>query len=247
MERLIVCDLDGVLYRGEEAVPGAGEALRRMAGAGHALVFCTNNSWNPPSDAAEKIRRVTGFTASTEMVITSAMAAATLVREGPVLVVGGAGIVAALTAGGFEVTSEAKGAATVVVGLDLEISYDRLAEATLAIRAGAGFIATNLDSTFPVAAGLYPGAGSLVAALEVATGMKAEPAGKPHEAMRRLIRARAAGRPVTVVGDREDTDLAMAYAEGWDSVLVLTGVMKQTSDTGAGLVLDSIAELPDWI
>jgi HAD superfamily hydrolase (TIGR01450 family) len=240
---LIVCDLDGVVFLGETGVPGAGEALLAIEGAGHEWLFCTNNSWRTPGEVAAKIRATTGYPAEAAQVLSSAMAAAELVSQPPVLVVGGNGIRAALEAKGIEVCDEATAARTVVVGLDPGFDYARLAAAAGAVRHGARLIATNLDSTYPTEAGLLPGAGALVAAVERASGVEAVPAGKPYPPIRQMIASRAGARPVWVVGDREDTDLSMAYAEGWDSVLVLTGVSR-TPQGRPSLVLESIALLP---
>lgn len=246
MRSLIVCDLDGVIFLGETGIPGAGEALAAIEAAGHELLFCTNNSWRAPAEVAAKIRATTGYPAEVSQVLSSAMAAAELVSQSPVFVVGGAGIRAALDARGIEVTADSTVARTVVVGLDPGFDYSRLAAAATAVRNGARLIATNLDSTYPTEGGLLPGAGALVAAVERASGVEAEPAGKPHLPMRKMIEIRAGGLPVWVVGDREDTDLSMAYAEGWTSVLVLTGV-SQASEGRPTLVLESIAELPQHL
>jgi 4-nitrophenyl phosphatase len=246
MRSLIVCDLDGVIFLGDTGVPGAGEALAAIEAAGHELLFCTNNSWRTPEEVAAKIRRTTGYPARSSQVVSSAMAAAEVVSQPPVFVVGGEGIRAALDARGIEVTADSAGARTVVVGLDPGFDYDRLAAAATAVRNGADLIATNLDSTYPTEGGLLPGAGALVAAVEMAGGVEALAAGKPHLPMRKIIQARAGDMPVWVVGDREDTDLSMAYAEGWTSVLVLTGV-SQTTVGRPTLVLGSIAELPEHL
>ncbi len=227
MTSLIVCDLDGVVYLGAEAIPGAADALRRICAGGHELVFCTNNSWRTAGEVAQRITTISGFEAASSMVVTSAMVAAGLVEEGPVYVLGGAGIVEEVTRRGFEVTADAARSRTVVVGIDLDLTYDTLAGAVTAVMNGARLIATNHDATYPTERGLLPGAGSVLAAVETASGVAALVAGKPNEPMRSLLRVRAAGRNVWVVGDREDTDLEMAYAEGWSSVLVLTGVTRR--------------------
>lgn len=246
MTDLIVCDLDGVIYLGDSAVPGAGEALSELTGDGYDVVFCTNNSWRTPEQVAAKIERLTGFPASVHQILTSAMAAARMVEKTPVLVCGGEGIGHALLGRGLVITEDPREAKSVVVGLDTSFDYDRLVAASAAIRGGADFIATNLDATYPTDAGLLPGAGSIVAALETATGRKAIPAGKPFPPMRRLLSEMAGGRRVWVVGDRIDTDLAMAYLEGWKSVLVLTGVTEDGDgpERHPDLVLESIADLP---
>lgn len=244
----IICDLDGVVYLGDEPVPGAGASLDRLDREGYRVVFCTNNSSRRRRDLAAKIAQVSGYPAKPSQVLSSATAAARLVAgsSAHALVVGGEGIDEALAEAGVEVTDDWRKADTVMVGLDRRLSYERLASATLALRDGARFVATNRDATFPSPRGLLPGAGSMVAALEAASGRSAETAGKPHEPMRELLRAAAGEGPVWVVGDRPDTDLAMAHAEGWQAVLVLTGVTTapDSVDPSPGLVLDSIAELP---
>lgn len=244
MEFLVVCDLDGVVYLDDVAVPGAGEALDRIRAAGHRLLFCTNNAWRTPGQVAEKIRRICGFRAEPDEVLSSAMVAAGLVRSGPVLAVGGEGLRSALADHHLPLTEDPLEAAAVVAGLDLDISYRKLADAATAIRGGAQFVATNLDATFPTDRGLLPGAGSLIAAIQAASGVEPVTAGKPFPPMREAIRVRAEGRPVWVVGDREDTDLEMARIEGWVSVLVLTGVTEHPTGH-PDHVLDSVVELPD--
>lgn len=243
----IVCDLDGVVYLGEEPVPGTGGALHHLARDGYRLLFCTNNSWLPPAEVAAKIGRLTGYPAVSEQVLSSASAAVGLLAGSErVLVLGGEGVRQALAAAGVDQVSHWSEADTVMVGLDQDLTYRKLAEACLAVRAGARLIATNLDATFPTPEGLLPGAGSIVAAVETATGRRAEPAGKPYPPMGRLIRSQTGDGPVWVVGDRPDTDLEMAAAEGWSSVLVLTGVV--TDPTGVtptpDLVCRSLADLP---
>ncbi len=241
MKSLIVCDLDGVVYLGSQPIAGAADSLMRLIDGGHEVLFCTNNSWRPPEAVAAKIADVTGFAATPEMVVTSAMVAGDLVDEGPVYVLGGPGIVVAVTGRGFETTRDPISARTVVCGIDLDLTYDSLAGASTAVRNGARLIATNHDATYPTERGLLPGAGSVLAALETASGAEAVVAGKPHAPMRALIRGRANGRPVWVVGDREDTDLEMAYVEGWRSALVLTGVTRRPEGEPT-LVVGSISE-----
>ncbi|MGH8958190.1 MAG: HAD-IIA family hydrolase [Acidimicrobiia bacterium] len=225
----VICDLDGVVYRGSRAIPGAAEALRELQWAGVNLLFCTNNSSRRPSEVASAIEGVTGFSATSQQVLGSAAAAATLLAdEKPVTyVLGGAGIVAALADVGVEMTEIGAEAQAVVVGIDLALSYDRLRQASQAAASGARLIATNNDPTYPAEDGFWPGAGSMLAAVETASGRKAEVAGKPYRPMRDLIRSRLVPGRVWVVGDRPDTDLALAQAEqGWESILVLTGVVK---------------------
>ncbi|MGH8926532.1 MAG: HAD-IIA family hydrolase [Acidimicrobiia bacterium] len=224
----VICDLDGVLYRGSRAIPGAADALRELQQAGINLLFCTNNSSRTPSEVASAIEGVTGFAALPQQILGSAAAAATLLAvDKPITyVLGGNGITAALTEIGVEMTDIGGEAQAVVVGLDLALSYDRLRQASQAAARGARLIATNDDPTYPAEDGFWPGAGSMLAAVETASGRRAEVAGKPNRPMRDLIRSCLVPGPVWVVGDRPDTDLALAEAEpGWQSILVLTGVV----------------------
>jgi 4-nitrophenyl phosphatase len=247
----VVCDLDGVVYLLGTPVPGAGQALIDLEAAGYAILFVTNNSTRPPDVTAARIESLTGYNAEPRQVIGSAQAAVSLLtaRAGPVFVVGGAGIRQAVAEGGFPETEDPMAAAAVIVGLDTAISYEKLRSAAAAVRNGAQFIATNTDATFPTPEGLWPGAGSMVAAVAVASGIQPEIAGKPHAPIRRLIHQRLEPGPVWVVGDRPETDLSMARAEGWTSVLVLTGVVRSAEAVAAehrpDLVLASLAELPE--
>ncbi len=222
----VVFDLDGVVYLGGEKLPGSTEALWGVEEMGYSVLFCTNNSSRRRAATAEKIRRITGYEARAEQVLSSATAAGHLVsgKAERAVVVGGEGIVEALAEAGVEVTNDWRDADVVVVGVDFEFGYERLAAAMSAVRSGAWLVATNLDPTYPTPGGLAPGAGPFVAAVERASGAAAEVAGKPEQPMRSLISSRISGDDVWVVGDRPDTDLAMAVAEGWRSVLVLTGV-----------------------
>ena len=250
MTRTVVFDLDGVLYLAEEEVPGAGAVLRALTDAGVRVLFCTNNATRTRVQAAEKIERVTGFPADPETIFTSAVAAASIVSRAdePVFVVGEEGISEALDARGIAETQDHRASRTVVAGLDRYLTYERLAHAGLAIRRGARFVGTNGDVTFPRPDGLYPGAGSILAAIAAASGTEPELAGKPHAPMRRLIGTKAVG-DVWMVGDRPDTDLAMATEEGWTSVLVLTGVVSDPAEASVrpDHVIESVATLPELV
>lgn len=248
MTATIVCDLDGVVYLGDQEVPGAGTALRRLHEAGFRLLFATNNSSRTRADGAAKITRLTGYQTDRSQFVSSATAVGAMLAGTslPALVVGGAGVVEALTDAGLTITDDPYRAGVVVVGLDVDLTYEKLARATRAVRNGARLVATNLDATYPTPIGLLPGAGSIVAALETSTGVRAEPAGKPFPPMRSILGAMADSGPVWMVGDRADTDLAMAHLEGWTSVLVLTGVADgpEGIDPTPHVVLDSLADLP---
>lgn len=237
-----------MVYLGGQPVPGAGEALRQLDQAGFHLIFCTNNSYRPAEEVAARVSQISGYPAEPGQVVGSADAAAALLahQTPPTLVLGGPGIHRALEAVGVPRVEKAVEAEAVVVGLDHDLSYGRLKEAVLAVQAGARLVATNDDPTYPTAEGEWPGAGAILAAVERATGVTAEVAGKPHPPMRRLLHSRLAPGPVWVVGDRVETDLVMGFAEGWRTVLVLTGVTDSAEglDPPPDLVLPSLRELP---
>lgn len=182
---------------------------------------------------------MTGYAAHEDQIITSAMVAASLVRVGPVLIMAERGVAEAISRFGFELTDSPELARTVVAGLDRGITYDRIHRAAAAVRSGAALIVTNRDATFPTDHGLLPGAGACVAAVETAAGQVGVTAGKPSAAMRRFVELRSGSGPIWVVGDRPDTDLALAVGERWHSALVLTGVT--SSPTGVEPVPDLVA------
>lgn len=239
----LICDLDGVLYRGNQVVEGVPEALKRLAAAGIDPLFVTNNSSRTPENVAAKIETVTGYRTDPERVVTSTMAAISMLDPSsdlPVLVVGEEGITALLERAGHPITDTARDARTVMVGVTPNLSYRSIAAAADAVRDGARFIATNLDPTFPIPNGFLPGAGAVVAAIATAGGRAPEVAGKPEAAMRKLVREIMPG-PAWVVGDRLDSDIAMAAAESdWRSILVLTGATgaDQPTDPADHVVAD---------
>lgn len=231
----LVCDLDGVVYRGHAGIPGSGEALRRAERAGFHIWFATNNSTGTPAQVQAKLKDLTGFETDPASIVTSAQAAASMIgpEDHPALVFGSEAISEALAEVGASTTESPGEAASVVVGLDRRLNYERLAAACDAVRAGARFVATNVDPTFPIDGGFLPGSGTMVAAVVAATDVQPEVAGKPHLPMRRLLRSRGVDR-AWVVGDRLDTDIALATEEeGWRSVLVLTGVARTGDDATA--------------
>ena len=231
----VICDLDGVLYRGDLAVPGAPEALRRLTENQARITYVTNNSTRTPAQAATKIEVVTGVSTDPSQVVTSSQAAASLLtlEDQPTMAVGEKGVVDALAQFGVEMTEDPEKAGSVVVGLDRNVTYDTIARASAAVRSGARFLATNTDPTLPTATGFLPGAGALVAAIATAAGRDPEVAGKPHQAIRDLVRSRGI-KEAWVVGDRMDTDIALATAEPeWCSILVLTGASTIDHDVSA--------------
>lgn len=246
----VICDLDGVLYRHDTPVEGSGEALARLIGAGTGVTFVTNNSTKSPEDTAAKISRATGVAVDSSSVVTSSMAAASMLAttDSPTFAVGESGVTHVLVDSGFPTTTDWKQARSVVVGLRWEITYELIADAADAVRAGARFIAANDDPTYPTPDRLLPGAGSMVAAIASAAGRTPEVAGKPHQPLTDLLRARGIGN-AWVIGDRIDTDVALAVDNpDWKSILVMTGVTNPGDDTAlADHVVDDFAAAVDLI
>ena len=214
-------DLDGVIWLGDEPIPGAASAVARLRDVGEAVVFCTNNSSHPVGEVEAKLARQ-GIPARGD-VLTSAMAAATLVEPGErVLVCGGPGVVEALEARGAVPVRDGD-ADAVMVGFHRDFDYERMRIACAAVRRGARLLATNDDTTYPTPAGLIPGGGAILAAVVAGSGSAARVAGKPNAPMASLVRARL-GDGGTMVGDRPDTDGRFARVLGYRFALVLTGV-----------------------
>ncbi|MGH9214009.1 MAG: HAD-IIA family hydrolase [Acidimicrobiales bacterium] len=232
-----VLDLDGVVWLGERALEGAADAVAELRAGGHQVVFATNNSSPVVGEQEAKLARL-GIPARGD-VVTSATAAAALVAAGErVLVCGGPGMVEAMEARGAEVvdaTIAARAGATLVdavdavaVGFDPYFDYERLTASYRAVRAGARFIASNDDPTYPTPEGPIPGGGAIVASVERATGVTPVVAGKPHRPMAELILSRADGGEAGImVGDRPSTDGEFATTLGFRFALVLTGVTSQ--------------------
>ena len=248
--KTVACDLDGVVYVGDEGVPGAGDALDALRASGRTIVFVTNNSTQTPQTVANSVYHLTGFAVDPGDVVTSATVTAMALRGHArrVMIVGHDNLAATFDAHGFEVTGDRHMTEAVVVGLDFGLTYGTLAEAALAIGAGALFYATNTDASLPTAEGPIPGGGAIVAALATATGKQPVVCGKPHEPTAKALRSLVGEGRVLVVGDRPETDIALGKSQGWPTALVLSGVT--SSATGLAdelrpdLVLGSLAELP---
>lgn len=247
MPLLLLVDLDGVLYRGAEPVPGVAEVLARRAALGDAVVYVTNNSMHY---RAEYVRRLAdmGAPVSPDRVVTAPRATALYIREhhsevGRVLTVGASGLDRELRDVGLEVVNagfaaermaregiDGIGAAgrpdAVVAGVDPQLTYLRLAAAADCVRGGALFIATNRDPTYPTERWIRPGAGSIVSAIEVASGVAPVTIGKPGPLLMEQAAHAGGGDPkdAIVIGDGIVTDLAAANNIGARTVLMLTGV-----------------------
>jgi len=235
-----VIDLDGVVWLMGRPIPGADEAVARLRGAGVRVLFATNNSAPTRAELHRKLAHC-GITAEDADLLTSADVAAGLLAPGSTAVVlGGDGVLEALTGRGVVVVPEAP-ADAVVVGWTQSLSFDAVARAATAVRSGARLVGTNDDPTYPTPQGLLPGAGSLLAAVATAAESAPEVAGKPHRATVDAIRALVPpGQLRAMVGDRPATDGALADQLGIPFALVLSGVTPQ-GQVPDGAAADAVA------
>jgi glycerol-1-phosphatase len=226
---LAVLDLDGVVYVGSKAVPGAVRGLRAARAAGMHLAFLTNNAARPPAQVAAHLREL-GVPAEDHDVVTSAQAAARLVaRQVPagsrVYVIGGVGLQEALEELGLEpVVSIAADPVAVVQGYGPDVPWRQVIDGAILVRQGLPWVASNLDLTVPTRHGPGPGNGALVRLVADYAGRTPQVAGKPEAPLFEETLARVGGRRPLVIGDRIDTDIDGARKVGWDSLLVMTGV-----------------------
>jgi len=230
---LVLADLDGVVYKGPDAIPFAVDALNAAA-KDHRVGYLTNNASRTAASVAEHLTSL-GLSVVAEEVVTSPQAAMrvmkTLVPEGStIMVVGGAGLVDEVEKAGYTVTRSALDApAAVVQGFAPDVAWAHLAEAAFALHAPKGetgipWVATNTDWTIPQARGTAPGNGTLVSAVHTAVGRLAVVAGKPEVPMFEVATDRFNATSTLVIGDRLDTDILGANRAGLSSVLVLTGI-----------------------
>ncbi|WP_336208990.1 HAD-IIA family hydrolase [Nonomuraea sp. LPB2021202275-12-8] len=225
----LLLDLDGVVYLGDRAVPGAPQALEEAQRRGVRLAYVTNNASRTPAAIAAHLRAL-GVPAGSPDVVTSAQAAARLVAErvppgSNVLVVGGSGLRLAVRDQGLRpVSTAADSPVAVVQGFAPGLSYGLLSEGALAVRQGALFVASNGDTTMPTGRGEQPGNGAMVRVIATATGVEPVYAGKPDPPLHRESVIRTGAKRPLVVGDRLDTDIEGAVNAGVDGLLVLTGV-----------------------
>jgi HAD superfamily hydrolase (TIGR01450 family) len=227
-------DLDGVVWVGRDPVPGSPEALATLLGAGKEIVFVTNNPSRPPEAYAERLGEI-GVEVGPERIVTAGMVAARLAAEAA-LVLGREPIRETVAAAGLtlldaEDVDGADTAAVVVVSGFRDFTFTHLRAAKRALDAGAALVATSRDPTMPMPGGEWPGTGSILAAVETATGRTAEIAGKPEGHLFEMALAAIPGAErVAMIGDRLSSDIAGGHAAGLATILVLSG----TSGTGGG-------------
>jgi len=256
MQRLItirhlIIDMDGVLYRESDAIPGLVDFFGFLRQRDTRFVLATNNSTRTPAQYVEKMAGM-GVQITPADLITSAQATVAYLREisppgTPVYAVGQVGLTTALQEAGFVLDS--RRVEFVVAGLDVHLTYEKLKTATLLIHRGARFIGTNPDVTLPTAEGLAPGAGAILAAIQASTGVAPTVIGKPEPTMFQQAMARLGAAPAdtAALGDRLETDILAAQRTGILSLLVLSGVTDRAllaeSEVQPDLVFEDIADL----
>ncbi len=254
--KAFIIDMDGVLYVGQEPLPGAQAFLNHLEEQHTPFVLATNNSTLTPAQYVSKLESM-GIAVKEEHILTSAQATAMYVSgmAAPttrVYVIGEIGLVTAVKEQGLSIGAD--GVDFVVVGLDFDLTYEKLRTATMAIRAGAAFVGTNPDTTLPSEDGLIPGNGAILAALEAATGVAPLIVGKPEPILLRLAieKLGVAAECTAIVGDRLETDILGGRRVGLVTILVLTGISNQdelrTSSLKPNLVFPNIGSLHEaWI
>lgn len=251
--RVLLCDLDGVVWLAHQPIPGSVDAINRLRQAGTRVIFVTNNSFSTYEQQVAALETI-GVEARGD-VVSSAMSAVTAVQPGwRVLLCGGQGLEEELTRHGCEVVVAFRERAAqgpfdaVVVGFHREFDFAVLSDALTAIRHGALLIGSNDDSTYPTPDGPIPGGGAILAAIAKASGHTPVITGKPHQPMAQLVAAMCPDvdpSDIVMVGDRLDTDRAFARTVGCRFALVLSGVTSSVPESEADLVVSNLADLVD--
>ena len=230
--RSLIIDMDGVLWRDDTPIGNLPAIFARIRERGLNFVFATNNATKTPQQYLEKLSAL-GVTVEREQVITTSLGTAEMIARdlpsgGKIFVVGENGIKQALRDKGFQIaeTDSAEGSVAVVAGLDRHVSFAKMREATLLVRKGVPFYATNPDKTFPTPRGEIPGAGAWISVIVTATDVEPTYAGKPFPFLMEmsLERLGTTREHTLVVGDRLETDIAAGQAAGCPTALVLSGV-----------------------
>lgn len=247
-------DLDGVVWIGRELVQGSAEALRELHAAGKEVVFVTNNPGRPPSTYAERLREA-GVPVSEERIVTAGVATARLAAErvgtgASAFVIGAPAFHQSVAEAGLSPLAgeAAREADAVLVSGHRSFDYEELLTATLALQNGASLFATSHDPTLPMPGGAWPGTGSILAAVETASGARAEIGGKPERHLFDQARAvLGAAERVAMIGDRVSSDIEGGRRAGLATILVLSGATSREEANAAepapDLVLDDLAAL----
>jgi 4-nitrophenyl phosphatase len=254
--RAVVTDMDGVLWRGDETLPGVTEFFALLRSRGISIALATNNATKTPGDYVDKLAKMGVEGIQVAQIITSSTTAASYLQTQhpagtPIHVLGSDRLRVLISEAGFTIADS--GVAAVVVALDPQLTYDKLKRAALLIRGGAAFIACNEDATYPVPEGLAPGAGSIVAALRTATDVIPLVMGKPHAPMYHAA-LQYVGQPAAntlMIGDRLNTDIYGATTLGMRTALVLTGVSTPEEAAAAepapdAVYSDLVQLMTDW-
>lgn len=242
----LLIDLDGVVWIGSEPVPGSPQALRALLEAGKRIVFVTNNPGRPPAAYAERLREL-GVEVGSERIVTAGMVAARLAGEvaGSAFVIGAAALKEMVAATGARLLEGEEGqeAEVVVVSGHRGFDYAELLTAKRALDRGAAFLATSHDPTMPFPGGEVPGTGAVLAAVEVASGRRAEIAGKPERHLFEMaIEAIGGAGRLAMVGDRISSDIEGGRDAGLETVLVLSGATSHEEADAADPAPDHVLE-----
>jgi glycerol-1-phosphatase len=244
----LLIDLDGVVWIGREPVPGSPEALAALLEAGKRIVFVTNNPARPPAAYAERLRSL-GVDVGEDRIVTAGMVAARLAGEaagagGGAFVIGAGALKEMVAATGTAVLEGEAGreADAVVVSGHRGFDYDELLTAKLALDGGAAFFATSHDPTMPMPGGEWPGTGSILAAVEIASGRVAEIAGKPEGHLFEIALEAIDGGLVAMVGDRISSDIEGGRRAGLATILVMSGTTTREQAGAADPPPDHVVE-----
>ncbi|WP_245575299.1 HAD-IIA family hydrolase [Chitinibacter tainanensis] len=240
----VISDMDGVIYRGKQLIPGANEFVQRLLAAKTPFLFLTNNAEQTPLDLKLKLESLGVHGLTEDNFITSAMATAMFLRQqkerAKVYVIGGGGLINELYNVGFSISESNPD--YVVVAKSSTFSFEQLKKAVRFIDHGAKFIGTNPDMIDPVEGGNEPAAGTILAAISAATGKKPYIVGKPNALMMMLASRKLGVHPeeCVMVGDRMDTDIVGGMEAGMKTALVLSGVTTMP-------MLDEFPYKPDYV
>jgi glycerol 3-phosphatase-2 len=245
----LLVDLDGVVWIGREPVPGSAEALAKLIEGGKPVVFVTNNPGRPASTYAERLRAA-GVPAEEEQIVTAGMVTASLAAEqagegAGAFVIGADAFHETCAAAGLALLDGEAGreARAVLVSGHRGFDDEELLTATLALQSGALLFATSRDPTLPMPGGAWPGTGSILAAVETASGATAEIGGKPERHLFDLARERIRGAErVAMVGDRISSDIEGGHRAGLETILVLTGASTREEAAAASTPPDHVVD-----